>query len=65
MRPFLLRIVSVSYTHLKLGMQQGVQRAGLDHSHGLLLVDHALVHQVAGDLQGGGSGCLLYTSRCV
>ena len=43
---------------VKLGVEQGVQRAGLDHGHGLLLVDHALVHQVAGDLQGCGGGAL-------
>ena len=43
---------------VELGVQQGVQGTGLDHSHGLLLVDHALVHQVTGDLQGGGSGTL-------
>ena len=39
-------------------MQQGIQVAGIDHGDGLLLGDHALVHQVAGDLQGGGSGPL-------
>ena len=43
---------------VKLGMQQRIQVAGIDHGHGLLLGDHALVHQVAGDLQGGGSGAL-------
>ena len=40
------------------GVQQGVQALGIDHRHGLLLGDHALVHQVAGDLQGGGGGAL-------
>ena len=39
-------------------MEQGVQRAGLDHGHSLLFVDHALVHQVAGDFQGGSGGAL-------
>ena len=43
---------------VELGMQQGIQVAGVDHGHGLLLGDHALVHQVAGDLQRGGSGTL-------
>ncbi len=43
---------------VKLGMQQGVQIAGIDHHDGLLLVDHALVHQIAGDLQRGGRGAL-------
>ena len=46
---------------VKLGMQQGVQRAGLDHGNGLLLIDHTLVHQVAGDLQSGGGGALAVT----
>ena len=43
---------------VELGVQQGVQIAGIDHGNGLLLGDHALVHQIAGDLQGGGSGTL-------
>ena len=43
---------------VKLGMQQRIQVPGVDHGHGLLLGDHALVHQVAGNLQGGGSGAL-------
>ena len=43
---------------IELGMQQGVQVAGIDHGDGLLLGDHALVHQVAGDLQRGGRGAL-------
>ena len=42
-------------------MQQGIQIAGIDHGHGLLLGDHALVHQIAGDLQSGGSGALAVT----
>ena len=43
---------------VELGMEQGVEGPGLDHGHGLLLVDHALVHQVAGDFQRGGGGAL-------
>ena len=46
---------------VELGVQQGVQGAGLNHSHGLLLIDHALVHQVAGNLQSGGGGALAVT----
>ena len=43
---------------VKLGMEQGVQVAGVDHGHRLLFIDHALVHQIAGDFQGGGGGAL-------
>ena len=43
---------------VKLGMEQGVQLLGLHAQNGLLLGDHALVHQVHGDLQGGGGGAL-------
>ena len=43
---------------VELGVEQGVQVTGVDHGHGLLLGDHLLVHQVAGDLQGGGGGAL-------
>ena len=39
-------------------MQQAVQLLGLHTQHSLLLADHALVHQVDGDLQGGGGGAL-------
>ena len=39
---------------VELGMEQGVQGPGFDHDHGLLLINHALVHQIAGDLQSGG-----------
>ena len=46
---------------VELGMEQGVQRSRLDHGNGLLLVDHALVHQIAGDLQSGGGGTLAVT----
>ncbi len=43
------------------GWSRVSRRAGLDHEHGLLFVDHALVHQVDGDLQGGGGGALAVT----
>ena len=33
-------------------MEQRVQVSRLDHQHGLLLIDHALVHKIAGNLQG-------------
>ena len=46
---------------VELGMQQGIQVPGIDHGHGLLLVDHALVQQVAGDLQRGLGGTLAVT----
>ena len=39
-------------------MQQAVELLGLHAQHGLFLGDHALVHQVDGDLQGGGGGAL-------
>ena len=47
---------------IELGMQQGVQLLGLNAQDSLLLGDHALVHQVAGDLQSGLSGTLAVTS---
>ena len=43
---------------VELRVQQGVQGAGLDHQDGLLVVDHAFVHQVAGDLERRSSGAL-------
>ena len=43
---------------IKHGVQQAVQLLGLHAQHGLFLGDHALVHQVDGDLQGGGGGAL-------
>ena len=46
---------------VKLGMQQAVQLLGLYAQHCLFLGDHALIHQVNGDLQGGGSGALAVT----
>lgn len=39
-------------------MQQGVELLGIDAAHSLLLVDHTLVHQIHGHLQGGGGGAL-------
>ena len=46
---------------IELGMQQGIQVPGIDHGHGLLLVDHAFVQQIAGNLQGGLGGTLAVT----
>ena len=43
---------------VKLGMEQGVQGFGVYHKDGLFLGDHPFIHQVAGDLQGGGGGAL-------
>ena len=42
-------------------MQQGIQLLGLDAQHSLALGDHALVHQVACNLQSGLSGTLAVT----
>ena len=42
-------------------MQQGVQVAGVNHGNSLLLVNHALVQQVAGNLQSGLGGALAVT----
>ncbi len=43
---------------VELGVEQGVEVARLDHQDGLLLIDHPLVHEVAGDLEGGLRGAL-------
>ena len=43
---------------VKLWVQQRVKLFWIDHADGLFLGDHALVHQVAGDLDGSGSGSL-------
>ena len=43
---------------VKLRVQQRVQGPGLDHGDGFLLVDHALVHEVAGNFQRGGGSAL-------
>ena len=43
---------------VKLRMQQAVQLLGLHAQHGFLFGDHALIHQVHGDLQRGGGGAL-------
>ena len=46
---------------IELGVEQGVQVTGIDHGNSLLLSDLTLVHQVAGNLQSGGSGTLAVT----
>ena len=46
---------------VELGMQQAVQLLRLYTQYRFLLGDHALVHEVNGDLQGGGSGALAVT----
>ena len=46
---------------VELGMQQGVELLGLHAQHGFTLGDDALVHQVAGDLQGSLGGTLAVT----
>ena len=43
---------------VELGMEQGVEVAGLDHGDRLLLVDHTLVDEVAGDLESSLRGTL-------
>ncbi len=43
---------------VELRVQQGVDLLGVDHRDGPLRADHALVHQIAGDLEGGGGGPL-------
>ena len=43
---------------VKGGMEQRIQVAGVDHADGLFFVDHSLVHQIAGDLQGCLGGAL-------
>ena len=43
---------------VELRVKQGVEVARVDHQNRLLLVDHTLVHEVAGDLESGGSGAL-------
>ena len=52
------RLCSLQGGSVKLGMEQSVQLFGIHHADGLLLGDHPLVHQVAGDLEGGGGGAL-------
>ncbi len=51
---------------VELGMQQGIQLLGLDAQDSLLLGDHALVHQVAGDLaeQPGRYACRYGSAAC-
>ena len=55
---FSLRSPKARAVWTKLRVQQGVQLLGLDAQHSGLLVDDALVHQIAGDLQGGLGGAL-------
>ena len=43
---------------VELGMQQGVQVAGVDHQNGLFLGLVTFGNQIHSDLQGGGSGAL-------
>ena len=43
---------------VELGVEQGVEVAGIDHGDSLLLVDHAFVDEIAGDLQSGLRGAL-------
>ena len=45
-------------SRIELGMEQGVEVARVDHGDGLLLVDHALVHEVTGDLESSLRGAL-------
>ena len=47
---------------VELGVQQGVQISRVDHQNSLLLVDHALVNQVASDLQCSLCGSLTVTA---
>ena len=43
---------------VELGMQERVKLFGIDHADRFLLVDHALVDEVACDLESGGRGAL-------
>ena len=46
---------------IELGMEQSVQLLGIQHQQGFLLGLHALVDQVAGNLDGGSGGALAVT----
>ena len=46
---------------IKLRVQQGVQVTRVDHGDRLFLIDHAFVHQVAGDLQSRFRGTFAVT----
>ena len=46
---------------VELGMEQSVQLLGIQHQQGFLLGLHALVDQVAGNLDGGSGGALAVT----
>ena len=52
---------SLQGSGIELGMQQGIQLLGLHAQDSLLLGDHALVHQVACDLQSSLCGTLAVT----
>ena len=43
---------------IKCRVKQSVEVSGLDHGNRLFLGSHALIHQIAGDLQSGLSGSL-------
>ena len=49
-RPLPTASAAFSAAASNCGVQQGVQLLGLDAEHSGLLVDHALVNQIAGDL---------------
>ena len=51
-------LCSLQSSSIELGMQQGIQLLGLHAQDSLLLGDHALVHQVACDLQSSLCGAL-------
>ena len=46
---------------VKLGMKQCIQVSRIDHCNGFFLGSHALIHQIAGDLQCSLSGSLSVT----
>ena len=54
-------LCSLQGSSVELGMQQGIQLLGLHAQDSLLLGDHALVHQIAGDLQSSLCGTLAVT----
>ena len=54
-------LCSLQGSSVELGMQQGIQLLGLHAQDSLLLGDHALVHQVACDLQSSLCGTLAVT----
>ena len=52
---------SLERLDVKLRMEQGIELLGLDAHDGLVLGNHAFVHKVDGDLEGGGGGALAVT----